>query len=420
VHHRVDQVLQRKVVVSDPGDPLEREADRIADAVVASAAAPISPAAPHACVVQRQIDSVAAEDDELDYEIGPGDESGRPKLASGASHGRAYHDVAVPRGGGAPLGPALREFMERGFRRDFAAVRVHRDREAAAAARSLDARAFTLGSHIYLGPGADSPHVTETRRLLAHELVHVVQQTGSRGAPVLQRKKDPEDERKEAPCAPAACRARKCIGANPRVAYRPACGNETCETSKPAHTANFIRHLDVNLATQMVTAELGTTKQATAAVGPFLSSPNPSDTPKGTHVIGIKCGKCHTNRFGEGMAWFTSFKNTYEFGFHNSQAVKVGTFSHGCVRVPCSRAEWIHGNTWSGKTTVCVHTGDHCRRKVFGIEEAPTKKGAPKKKKVPARRPSAPPASEVPAPPAGAGKAVPVSMIGDLEGEEEV
>jgi hypothetical protein len=76
---------------------------------------------------------------------------------------------------------------------------------------------------------------------------------------------------------------------------------------------------------------------------------------------------------GEGMAYFTGFVG-YAIGFHDSQKVAKGTVSHGCVRTPCSTAKWIRDNTWSGTTTVCVHTGGHCGRKVFGIKAAPPKK----------------------------------------------
>jgi hypothetical protein len=89
---------------------------------------------------------------------------------------------------GHPLEPATREQLEPRFGRGFSRVRVHTDAEAAMAARSVEARAFTLGSQIVFGAGEYSPATTEGQRLLAHELMHVAQQEGVTGPAVsLQR-----------------------------------------------------------------------------------------------------------------------------------------------------------------------------------------------------------------------------------------
>ncbi len=80
-------------------------------------------------------------------------------------------------GASRPLAPAVRARMESGFGEDFGAVRVHRGPEAAAAARARRARAFTAGSHVVLGAGGHATESAKGRRLLAHELAHVVQQS---------------------------------------------------------------------------------------------------------------------------------------------------------------------------------------------------------------------------------------------------
>jgi hypothetical protein len=67
------------------------------------------------------------------------------------------------------------------FRHDFSSIRVHADDDAAASARDLGAAAYTVGAHVVFAPGQYAPHTTEGRRLLAHELVHVIQQGGSSG-----------------------------------------------------------------------------------------------------------------------------------------------------------------------------------------------------------------------------------------------
>ena len=77
---------------------------------------------------------------------------------------------------GQGLDPVVRRFMEARFAQDFGDVRVHRGADAQASAGDLHAMAYTTGSHIVFAPGAYQPQAPEGRRLLAHELSHVVQQ----------------------------------------------------------------------------------------------------------------------------------------------------------------------------------------------------------------------------------------------------
>lgn len=64
-------------------------------------------------------------------------------------------------------------FFEPRLGRDLGPVRIHADAPAAASARALDARAFTVGHHIVFAAGRYTPRTPAGRRLLAHELVHV-------------------------------------------------------------------------------------------------------------------------------------------------------------------------------------------------------------------------------------------------------
>jgi hypothetical protein len=82
---------------------------------------------------------------------------------------------------GRPLAPGTRARMEAQFGRDFSAVRIHAGPEAVGAAGTLSAKAFTVGSHIGFGSGRYAPDTRAGRRLLSHELAHVVQQ-GRRGS----------------------------------------------------------------------------------------------------------------------------------------------------------------------------------------------------------------------------------------------
>lgn len=86
------------------------------------------------------------------------------------------HDVV--RTPGRPLDACTLAFMEAGFDRDFSLVRVHTDPSAAASARAVGAMAYTVGNHVVVDPRWHAPHTRDGRRLLAHELAHVVQQGG--------------------------------------------------------------------------------------------------------------------------------------------------------------------------------------------------------------------------------------------------
>lgn len=80
---------------------------------------------------------------------------------------------------GLPLEAGTRRLMESRFEADFSDVRVHTDSKAADSAKALNARAYTLGDHITFAAGEYSPETTQGRKLLIHELTHVVQQSGS-------------------------------------------------------------------------------------------------------------------------------------------------------------------------------------------------------------------------------------------------
>lgn len=80
---------------------------------------------------------------------------------------------------GRPLEAETQALMGRRFGHDFSGVRVHADAAAAASARRLGARAYTVGDHVVFGSREYAPGTREGRRLLAHELEHVRQQGGA-------------------------------------------------------------------------------------------------------------------------------------------------------------------------------------------------------------------------------------------------
>ena len=87
---------------------------------------------------------------------------------------------------GQPLAPADRTFFGRRLGHDFAEVRVHTDDEAARSVASVGADAYTVGPHIAFGSGRYAPETPQARRLLGHELAHVLQQRGLPPGPSLR------------------------------------------------------------------------------------------------------------------------------------------------------------------------------------------------------------------------------------------
>ncbi|GAC1343001.1 MAG: hypothetical protein NVSMB27_02480 [Ktedonobacteraceae bacterium] len=86
------------------------------------------------------------------------------------------HDVLSS--SGKPLDAGTKAFMEPRFGHDFSRVRVHTDERAAESARAVNALAYTVGRDIAFGVGQYAPRTNEGKRLMAHELTHVVQQGG--------------------------------------------------------------------------------------------------------------------------------------------------------------------------------------------------------------------------------------------------
>jgi hypothetical protein len=96
--------------------------------------------------------------------------------------------------GGAPLPAGERAFFEGRFGRDFGGVRVHTDARSAASARAVNAVAYARGRDIVFRAGAYAPGTQAGRRLLAHELAHVVQHEQGRTDALLHRYESAEHQ----------------------------------------------------------------------------------------------------------------------------------------------------------------------------------------------------------------------------------
>ena len=102
-------------------------------------------------------------------------------LSGGLVHPDVELAIAASRGGGSPLGGTVSRRLEATIGGPVDDVRVHADNHAAALARAVSARAFTVGNDIFFGQGEYSPATPAGTELIAHEVAHVVQQ---RGAPL--------------------------------------------------------------------------------------------------------------------------------------------------------------------------------------------------------------------------------------------
>ncbi len=162
--------LQTKLAISTPGDTYEREADRIAEQVT-SVAGPVAQRSCAACA--------AGESHCTKCESEPTISIQRQVAPASAPSGSAGTDGFIPAtGSGQPLSSIIRSDMESRFGHDFGHVRVHTDSWANESARAINAQAYTVGRDIVFRAADYAPETAAGRRLLAHELTHVLQQTG--------------------------------------------------------------------------------------------------------------------------------------------------------------------------------------------------------------------------------------------------
>ncbi len=182
--------LQAKLMIGAPGDVYEQEADRVADAVMrmpqpralSSVSLSIRRACPKCEVDELKRQPIKEEDEEEKLQRKPikeEEEELQAKAISGSipevNPDIESHIQSVT-GGGKPLSENERAFFELRFGQDFSQVRLHIGAQAAESARMVNAKAFTIGQDIVFGEGQYDPASKSGKYLLAHELVHTVQQ----------------------------------------------------------------------------------------------------------------------------------------------------------------------------------------------------------------------------------------------------
>lgn len=178
--------IQSKLTVNEPDDKYEKEAERVADAVIRmpepeseeepEKSAPserIQRLCPRCRRRHRQGKTLNCEDCEEELQ----------QVERSAATPEVDPSLALQirslRGRGSPLRDNVRSFFEPRFGADFSDVRVHTGTRADVAARAFGARAFTKGTDVAFASGEYAPKTVEGATLLAHELTHVVQQGGT-------------------------------------------------------------------------------------------------------------------------------------------------------------------------------------------------------------------------------------------------
>lgn len=182
------RAIQPKLAISRPNDIYEQEADRVAEQVMRMP----KPAMQRTCSACASGGSTCSEC-EAEKQPLVQRKSGHDSNSS-ASVPDDFLSRLAP---GQPLDPATRAYFEPRFGRDFSDVRVHAGGDAAGSAGAVNALAYTVGRDIVFAEEQYRPATNSGRRLLAHELTHVIQQ--ERGAiPSVQRKE--EETPAKGPC----------------------------------------------------------------------------------------------------------------------------------------------------------------------------------------------------------------------------
>lgn len=200
-------IIQEKLGIGQPGDIYEQEADRVAEQVMRTPELQVQrqpeeeeedeeliqtkPLSDQITpVVHRQVEEEEEEEIQtkpLSYEhpiLQRQEEEEEELLMTKSISERSQQirdDLHIQlnqsRSSGQPLPEMERSFMEKSFGIDLGSVRIHTDNNAEQMSRKLNAAAFTYGRDIYFGAGKYNPGTLSGKKLMAHELTHVVQQS---------------------------------------------------------------------------------------------------------------------------------------------------------------------------------------------------------------------------------------------------
>lgn len=175
-------LLQAKLTVNTPGDIYEQEADAMADRVMLMSSN--ETAKPVTGLIGKSLQrkcAHCAEEEKRRKPIMRKAEAGNAGMSVSSSFASSLN---ASKGGGAPLPPGTRGFMENAFSTDFSGVKIHSDSQASEMSKGINAKAFTHGNDIYFNDGEYNPNTQIGAHLLAHELTHTMQQSFQTTSPV--------------------------------------------------------------------------------------------------------------------------------------------------------------------------------------------------------------------------------------------
>ena len=304
--------VQANLTISQPGDPDEEEADRVADQVMSGA--PIG-------TVQRKCLACAAGETpcpkcEEEETVHLKEKAGQVTKATPPLHSQ----IASFRGGGQPLPPPVRAFFEPRFGRDFSKVRVHTGSSAAESASAIQARAFTSGQDIVFGAREFDPQNREGQKLLSHELVHVVQQGATSILPEHVHRQPSTKNPSATPPAPTTATDKDGTGA-PKIVKPPDPNGELVvhTSTNVTFTDNpeYVRYQLELFLTEKGMARLGVFESKDdlyrfgSGLGPFLDpAPKPLTPERQAYlgrVIGVVRQEVKSIRF-----WVDDFQKEFE------------------------------------------------------------------------------------------------------------
>ncbi|MBN2736018.1 MAG: DUF4157 domain-containing protein [Spirochaetales bacterium] len=155
--------IQAKLDISAPGDKLEKQADTLAEKMV-----------------QNKPDTNAVNNAMTPFYTGVGIQSSG-NIFNDSENGNTSYSTIIKR-----LSKPLRDYFEPMIGKELKDIEIHTDSKANEMAEAINARAFTHKNHIVFNKGEYQPGTTEGKKLIAHELVHTVQQSGG----IMRKEKD--------------------------------------------------------------------------------------------------------------------------------------------------------------------------------------------------------------------------------------
>ena len=164
--------IQPKLSINQPGDKYEQEADAMADTVMRM---------PQPDLIQRKCAHCQEEEEKKKLQRKESNQQSVSVNESLAGY------IGGLKSGGKPLSKELRNFYEPRFGYDFSNVRIHDDATASQSAKSINALAYTHANNIVFSSGQYSPQTYAGKKLLGHELTHVVQQKAATSFNIIQR-----------------------------------------------------------------------------------------------------------------------------------------------------------------------------------------------------------------------------------------